>query len=222
MQFIEGEIYHVYNRGNNNQPIFFNRDNYLFFLFKIRKELTPYCDIIAYCLMPNHFHLIVSIKPLENAHRMTSSHPMSKTSMSKNFSTGLAILLRSYTRALQNQQHFTGSLFQQKTKARLIENKTCNFTINDLLICMNYVHQNPLKARLVESMAAWEFSSYRDYANLRSGTLCNKQLGFELTGLDECEFMKATEQMVEDYFSIIDYSLKEVKCLRPDIRYSSE
>ncbi len=202
MKFIEGEIYHVYNRGNNKQLIFFNRNNYLFFLSKIRKELHPYCDIIAYCLMPNHFHLVVYIKPVEDPHQMTLSHPMSK-----NFNTGLAVLLRSYTRALQKQQHFTGSLFQQKTRARLIGDIHLNYTINRLLVCMNYVHQNPLKAKLVATIADWEFSSYRDYANLRSGTLCNKKLGFELTDLNEFNFVKESEQMVDDYFSIINWHI---------------
>ena len=51
--------YHVYNRGNNNQPIFFNSGNYLFFLRKIRVEWRRYCDILAWCLMPDHFHFIL-------------------------------------------------------------------------------------------------------------------------------------------------------------------
>ncbi|NOQ25658.1 MAG: hypothetical protein GQ564_09895 [Bacteroidales bacterium] len=52
-------IYHLYNRGNNSQKIFFNRKNYLFFLQKVRKHLFPHCDILAYCLMPNHFHFMI-------------------------------------------------------------------------------------------------------------------------------------------------------------------
>ncbi len=53
MHFAPHEYYHVYNRGNNKQPIFFNQVNYLFFLKKIRDQLLPCADIIAYCLMPN-------------------------------------------------------------------------------------------------------------------------------------------------------------------------
>jgi len=152
MRFIEGEIYHVYNRGNNKQPIFFNRENYLFFLTKIRKELLPYCDIISYCLMPNHFHLEVFIKPLPTSILTISSHSTDRHPAGKTFSNGLAVLLRSYTRAIQRQQNITESLFQQ----------------------------NAVKGGLVKSIEQWEFSSYRDYANLRAGTLCNKRLGFDL------------------------------------------
>lgn len=201
MRFIEGEIYHVYNRGNNKQPIFFNRENYLFFLAKIRKELLPYCDIISYCLMPNHFHLEVFIKPLPTLRLALSSH---STDRHQTFSNGLAVLLRSYTRAIQRQQNITGSLFQQKTKARLLNNSRANETINEALVCMNYIHQNAVKGGLVKSIEQWEFSSYRDYANLRAGTLCNKRLGFEVTGVQENTFVDESLEMATAYFEFIN------------------
>lgn len=53
MHFVQGEFYHVYNRGNNRQVIFFNERNYLFFLKKVREQLLPLSDIIAYCLLPD-------------------------------------------------------------------------------------------------------------------------------------------------------------------------
>jgi putative transposase len=53
------QIYHIYNQGNNRQKLFHCRDNYLFFLQKIRKHIFPHCEIMAYCLMPNHFHLMI-------------------------------------------------------------------------------------------------------------------------------------------------------------------
>ncbi|PWS31653.1 hypothetical protein DF947_13790 [Pedobacter paludis] len=59
MNFNGGTVYHIYNRGNNSQQIFFNNDNYLFFLRKLKKELLPFCNLLCYCLMPNHFHLMI-------------------------------------------------------------------------------------------------------------------------------------------------------------------
>ncbi len=61
MNFEKGYIYHIYNQGNNRQKIFFNRENYLFFLKKIKTYILPYSDIFAWCLMPNHFHLMVLV-----------------------------------------------------------------------------------------------------------------------------------------------------------------
>lgn len=65
MHFESNHIYHIYNRGNNSQNIFFTRGNYLFFLQKIRKHILPYADVLAWCLMPNHFHLMVYVKITE-------------------------------------------------------------------------------------------------------------------------------------------------------------
>ena len=64
MQFEESFIYHIYNQGNNRQEIFFNKENYMFFLKKIKTHITPYADILAWCLMPNHFHLMVLVNKI--------------------------------------------------------------------------------------------------------------------------------------------------------------
>ena len=59
MKFEPHTIYHIFNQGNNRQPIFFQERNYYFFLEKMKTHLLPYGDIIAYCLMPNHFPLAI-------------------------------------------------------------------------------------------------------------------------------------------------------------------
>ena len=64
MQFEKDHIYHIYNQGNNRQQIFFDRENYLFFLQKMNDYLLPYCDIMAWCLMPNHFHWMVYVREI--------------------------------------------------------------------------------------------------------------------------------------------------------------
>ncbi len=59
MNFNEKEIYHIYNRGNNSQLIFFEKENYNHFLRLVKKFLLPNCEILAWCLMPNHFHFLI-------------------------------------------------------------------------------------------------------------------------------------------------------------------
>ncbi len=207
MHFEPGIVYHIYNQGNNRQKLFFNRDNYLFFLQKIRTQLTPHADLLAWCLMPNHFHIMVLAKdsastrsatlsraPRSNNHQMTQSHQMS---CADPLTKSIAIMLRSYTRAINKQQNTSGNLFRQKTKAIPLNqihgitpayfNTQFGTKINAttpqeeyLNICFNYIHNNPVKAQLVRHATDWEFSSAQDYAGLRNGTLIQKQKAREV------------------------------------------
>jgi len=59
MHFEEGNLYHIYNQGNNKIEVFHEQEEYIFFLQLIRKNLISYTELLAYCLMPNHFHLMI-------------------------------------------------------------------------------------------------------------------------------------------------------------------
>ncbi|MCF8246218.1 MAG: hypothetical protein K9J37_05410 [Saprospiraceae bacterium] len=62
---LPGVYYHVFNRGNNKQNLFYKAKNYGFFLEKYKHYLSLWLDSFAYCLLPNHFHLLVRVKPAE-------------------------------------------------------------------------------------------------------------------------------------------------------------
>ncbi len=190
MHFEKGDIYHIYNQGNNRQRIFFERENYLFFLRKMREHLLPHVNILAYCLMPNHFHWMVEV--------VSGSATQSRTPTdTPELNKSIGILLSSYTRAINKQQNRSGSLFRLKTKAECLtatKGITPSFyktefgtRINThypedeyLQICFNYIHQNPVKSGLVNKPEDWEFSSYRDYLGVRNGTLVDKKRCYEL------------------------------------------
>jgi putative transposase len=113
MHFERGEFYHVYNRGNNKQVIFFEEKNYMFFLKKVNDQLLPFCDIIAYCLMPNHFHFLIHPGPNGLTERNSfGGKPMQELAYR------IGILLSSYSQAINKHNRTTGSLFQQKLRQR--------------------------------------------------------------------------------------------------------
>ena len=62
LTFSPGEHFHLYNRGVNRDIIFIDDDNYAFFLHNIRRYMLPVVDIVAYCLMPNHYHILIRVK----------------------------------------------------------------------------------------------------------------------------------------------------------------
>jgi Transposase and inactivated derivatives len=208
MEFAEGHIYHVYNRGNNSQTIFYARENYLFFLEKLRKHLLPHADVLAWCLMPNHFHLMIEVKQvdIEIGEQVTSdgasegftwSETLTKSPRRRTLNDSIGIILRSYSRAIQKQEKNTGSLFQKETKALCLTEEqgvspayfNSHFGMMGNLdlpetnypnVCFDYIHLNPVSAKLVAEPEDWEFSSYRDYFCGRKGKLINRELAKEL------------------------------------------
>ena len=188
MEFFAGELYHIYNRGNNKQKIFFKPANYVFFLKKVRNFLRPQCDILAYCLMPNHFHLLI------NADNRTIGTRLIANQQKNVLSEAIRMLLSSYTLAINKQNETTGSLFQQNTKAKCLAKGGNNYGY----ICMNYIHQNPMKAGLVKRMEDWEYSSFNDYCGNRSETMCNKELASQLLDLNFDTFYDDSYRLISD------------------------
>ncbi len=215
MYFQTGHLYHIFNQGNNKQNIFYNRVNYLFFLQKINLYILPYCDILAWCLMPNHFHLMVlvnftnkDIAPSdalgENLTKRTYGNIGTETiegialsdtlgGEMRSINQSIGLMLRSYTNAINKQQHRSGSLFRKKTKAECISCSdeitpsfihTSNGTMflsemperQDPQICYSYILNNPVSAGLVKTSTDWEFSSAMDVKGLRNGKLIKREV----------------------------------------------
>jgi len=188
MQLTEGYIYHVYNRGNNKQPIFFSDDNYLYFLKGVQKTIAPCCDILCWCLMPNHFHFLIHANKNSIVEIKDGSFPRQQ------FSQSVKQLLSSYTKAINKQNNFNGSLFQQKTKAISVMDNYQSYGAT----AFYYIHQNPLKAGLVDKIEDWEYSSFKDYTGRRMGKLCNKNLAHELLDFDAKTFYSDSYNVINN------------------------
>jgi putative transposase len=189
MHFEQNRIYHIYNRGNNRQKIFFNRENFLHFLRKIRDKLAPHCDILAFCLMTNHFHIMIQTN--ENSVKSKKVGKDDRNVISEAFRQ----ILSSYSQSINKQERRTGSLFEQNTEAK--ELAAIEIDFETTLTCFNYIHQNPYVAKMVNKMEDWEFSSFRDYLGLRNGTLCNKDLAKNILKINE-------ETFYTDSYKVLD------------------
>jgi len=192
MQFEIGHLYHLYNQGNNRRQIFFTKANYFYFIQKIRTYILPYADIVCWCLMPNHFHMMLYIKSLNLCKKQVLPSVNQK---SRSINDSIGIMLRSYTRAINKQEQMSGSLFRQETKSICVTcqkgfapismnsmyGKTINIKSksNYPQNCFEYIHQNPVKAGLVEKPTDWQFSSAKDYFANRKGSLINRKLASE-------------------------------------------
>ncbi len=187
MHFEPQAIYHVYNRSN--EKTFYIRDNYLLFLSKVRKLIFPFCDILAWVLMPNHFHFLIQAKESGCENAMEKHRPHLQI-LSKNFGS----LMNGFTQAINKQEKRRGKLFSHDIKAKNLNEASFDAALvfkNSLCLktdyattCFLYIHQNPVMAGLVTDLEDWEYSSFRDYAGLRNGKLINKTLAKEIIELD--------------------------------------
>lgn len=177
-KFAPKNIYHIYNRGNNKEKIFFDEEDYRAFLFRLglclgftEKELNnekltsmPSSRIRinninnnnfklhAFCLMPNHFHLLI-----EQLGDVPISNLMLKT-------------CTSYSKYINKKHKRIGHVFQDKFKAVLIEDDP------QLMWTSAYIHMNPVKDKLVKHPSEYLWSSYNDYASERNLPIINKEL----------------------------------------------
>jgi len=141
-----GVHYHIYNRGNNRQSIFFQPENYFYFLRNVKKYIVPLAKVAVYCLMPTHYHILLRVEPktsefLENSEVSTISNAMMRLSVS-------------YTKAINKRFSRVGSLFQGQFQAKPIE------TYSHLLNLCVYIHANPVKDGLIALPEDWIYSNY--------------------------------------------------------------
>jgi len=151
IQFVSGEHYHIYNRGAGRQDIFREKDNYLFLLRRLKKYANElHIAIIAYCLMPNHYHFLL---------RQDGEQPV-----------GLLLqrTFNSYTKAFNRRYGRTGTLFEGRFKAIHVDKD------GYLLHLCRYIHANPVKAGVVSRLENWPYSNYLEWIGRRNGTLVDQ------------------------------------------------
>ncbi len=140
-----GKYYHIYNRGNNQEDIFFEKCNYRHFLELYAKYIVPIADTCVYCLLRNHFHFLVRIKTVEEQETLRVLKP------SQQFGN----LFNAYAKAINKAYNRTGSLFQNPF-GRIEVASDAYF-----IWLVIYIHQNPQKHGLVDDFRAWPHSSYQ-------------------------------------------------------------
>jgi putative transposase len=132
----EGALYHITSRGNAKQPVYLSKEDYENFLEILETVVGQYDFILhAYCLMPNHYHLLMETPDA-------------------NLSSGMRQLNGVYTQKFNREHERVGHLFQGRYKALLVEKESY------LLELCRYIVLNPVRARIVEDPKAWPYSSY--------------------------------------------------------------
>jgi putative transposase len=157
LPFEEGEFYHIYNRGNNKGLIFYNANNYSYFLNKLSFYLSDYLDFYSYCLLPNHFHLLIQVKNFNSINKekqLLTSGTKILTEPHDIISEQFRRFFLSYSKSIIIQEKRTGSLFQKNFKRIKIHSpKYYTFLIN-------YIHRNPISHKISKDYKTYAYSSY--------------------------------------------------------------
>jgi REP element-mobilizing transposase RayT len=140
-------MYHICNRAVGNEVLFKNEKQYIHFLKCIEKYLLPKANIWSYCLMPNHFHLLIEIK--ENITGETISKAVSDC-------------CNAYTKWLNTLTNRKGNLFMRPFKRNRIQNE------GHLAWTIWYIHRNPTHHNYGVDFKDWKFSSFK--AIISTGT----------------------------------------------------
>ena len=179
VQFNPGNFYHVYNRGNNRENIFYTDENYSYFLRKFDEYLSGYLDVFAYCLLPNHFHFLARVREMEKdlagLQNLQGLSPTNRNPVSQAFSN----FLNAYSKALNKQQNRTGSLFQRNLKRRLIDDQ------GYLIRIIYYIHLNPVHHRMRRQFEDYPWSSYHCFLAQRPTILRRNEVLSWFGGKDE-------------------------------------
>ncbi len=153
MKYEDDKYYHVYNRGANKQDIFRERGEYELCLGLFGKYRSQYrVSIMAYCLMPNHYHLLL---------RQNEGGSISRF---------IQTVFNAYTQAINLSTGHSGTLFQGRAKG--LEITSDEYAVR----LARYIHFNPVAAGLVLKPEAWEYSDYRDWCGIRKADLSDLAL----------------------------------------------
>ena len=180
-----GCCYHLFNHAVGKDNLFERENDYLYFLRKLKEHICPVTDVLSYCLLPNHFHLVIRIKTqLEieeflklkmDACKFDKGKEENEYFLSSQISKSFSNLFTAYAKHYNFWKGRTGTLFKRTFRRKEINDS--GYLIR--LIC--YVHQNPVTAGFVEQPQDWKYSSYSAVLGLKA-TLVLRNEVIELFG----------------------------------------
>lgn len=147
-------VYHIYNRSIGSELLFRNEQDYYFFLRKLERYIYPIAEIYAYCLMPNHFHLLIRTrfekKVLINLKRKSNQEGVKI--LTQTFSN----FFNSYSKSYNKVHKRMGRLFLYPFKRILVDKE------DYLLTLIKYIHRNPIHHGFTKNYSDWKYSSFND------------------------------------------------------------
>lgn len=152
---IHGNYYHIYNRGNNGIDLFLENESYYHFLRLYAKYIEPIAETYAWCLLKNHFHLLVRIKEKSEINEKDLSYSTTEKPKVIDPSRQFSHLFNAYTQAINKRHNRTGSLFETTFERKVVNSEKY---FRQLIF---YIHNNPVHHGFVNQIIQYPWSSYQ-------------------------------------------------------------
>src|SRR3989338_926605 len=189
-ELTDGGIYHVFNRGNDRRQLFAEPEDYRCFINHLGQGVADRAGALYhYCLMPNHFHLLLQVQHGEDLPGL-----MHRTQLA-------------YARYFKKTRAFVGHVFQERFRSPRIAEESY------YLQCGRYIERNPVKARLVSQAADYAYSSAAHYARGAADPLLTPNPYYDGLGRSAEERQRRYQEfltMEEPYAAMVDAALTRV------------
>jgi putative transposase len=157
--FLPETIYHIYNHSIGSSDLFLEEANYYYFLDLFKKHISPFTEVYAYCLLPNHFHFLLKIESFklieevmkEKGYAISTSVTMKS---SQKISHLFGNMFNAYAKGMNKRYHRMGSNFIARVKRKVVYNKEY---LKQLIL---YINLNPVHHGIAKNLEEWPYSSY--------------------------------------------------------------
>ena len=202
-------FFHIYNRGNDGIDIFYEDENYAYFLRRFDNYLSDYLHVYSYCLLPNHFHFLVKIKSeetiLKAAGKIKGIEKIKKDAAKKGTDIIAAIVseqfrrfFMAYSKAINKQTRRHGSLFTKRYKRKKVN------TMGYLQRLVPYIHNNPVHHELCEDFKNYKWNTYKKILSSRKSKLMKTDVLGWFGDKENYEYMHKSGYGTDDISEIED------------------
>ncbi len=187
-----GKYYHIYNRGNNGIDLFYETENYNHFLKLYEKYIDPIAETFAWCLMKNHFHILVYIKEPEEIDITKPEYSSTDKPKTINSSKQFSNLFNAYTQAMNKRYNRTGSLFEKNFKRKVVASE------NYFQKLIFYIHNNPVHHRFTENIVEYPWTSYGTIISTKQTKLQRNRVLEAFNDLENFKYYHSINQNLDE------------------------
>ena len=195
--FENGKYYHIYNRGNNGIDLFYEIENYNHFLRLYEKYIDPIAETFAWCLMKNHFHILVYIKETNEIDTTKLEYSSTDKPKTVNASKQFSNLFNAYTHAMNKRYKRTGSLFEKNFKRKVVTSE------NYFQKLIFYIHNNPVHHRFTENIVEYPWTSYGTIISTKNTKLQRCRVIASFNDVENFKYYHSTNQNLDEIEDLI-------------------